>query len=246
MLTFFRKIRRSLIESGSARKYLLYAIGEILLVMIGILLALQVNNWNTENENSQTSQLYLKSLITQLDENIRYTDRHLVMCDERIATFDKLFEELNHATIEDDSLNIAMEEVYTIVGTSNLKALAFEELIISNNLVLFEKDLRDKILRYHSHILWTASHINTNLDMARQYQFTYFQSTDMAYEEGFKKSENPLVKDWRSDVASPQFLHATNFFTYRKQILQNFKRHYARINDRAKKLKSELEEHLEK
>lgn len=46
MLTFLRKIRRSFIESGAARKYLLYAIGEILLVMIGILLALQVNNWN--------------------------------------------------------------------------------------------------------------------------------------------------------------------------------------------------------
>ena len=46
MLTFFRKIRKSLIDSSSARRYLLYAIGEILLVMIGILLALQVNNWN--------------------------------------------------------------------------------------------------------------------------------------------------------------------------------------------------------
>ena len=46
MLTFLRKIRKSLIESGSARKYIIYATGEVLLVMIGILLALQVNNWN--------------------------------------------------------------------------------------------------------------------------------------------------------------------------------------------------------
>ncbi len=46
MLTFLRKIRKSLIDTGSARKYMLYAVGEILLVMIGILLALQINNWN--------------------------------------------------------------------------------------------------------------------------------------------------------------------------------------------------------
>ena len=46
MLTFLRKIRKSLIESGIARKYLLYAIGEIALVVIGILIALQINNWN--------------------------------------------------------------------------------------------------------------------------------------------------------------------------------------------------------
>lgn len=48
MLTFLRKIRRSLIESGSSSKYLLYAIGETLLVMIGIQMALQINNWNED------------------------------------------------------------------------------------------------------------------------------------------------------------------------------------------------------
>jgi hypothetical protein len=50
MLTFFRKIRKSLNESSSARKYLLYAIGEIALVVIGILIALQVNNWNEKRQ----------------------------------------------------------------------------------------------------------------------------------------------------------------------------------------------------
>ena len=46
MLTFFRRIRKGLLDGGRTSKYLLYAIGEILLVMIGILLAWQVNNWN--------------------------------------------------------------------------------------------------------------------------------------------------------------------------------------------------------
>lgn len=46
MLSFFRKIRKSLIDQSSARRYLVYAIGEIALVVIGILIALQINNWN--------------------------------------------------------------------------------------------------------------------------------------------------------------------------------------------------------
>jgi hypothetical protein len=46
MFTFLRKIRLLLIESGSARKYLVYSIGEIALVVIGIVLALQINTWN--------------------------------------------------------------------------------------------------------------------------------------------------------------------------------------------------------
>lgn len=46
MLTFFRKIRAALLAEGKTGKYVKYAIGEIVLVMVGILLALQVNNWN--------------------------------------------------------------------------------------------------------------------------------------------------------------------------------------------------------
>ena len=52
MLPFFRRIRQSLLTNGAARKYLFYAAGEVLLVMIGILLALQVNNWN-ENRKAE-------------------------------------------------------------------------------------------------------------------------------------------------------------------------------------------------
>jgi hypothetical protein len=48
MIKFFRKIRYDLIENNKTGKYFKYAIGEIVLVMIGILLALQVNNWNED------------------------------------------------------------------------------------------------------------------------------------------------------------------------------------------------------
>ena len=50
MLHFLRRIRRSLINSGHMRKYTIYAVGEIALVVIGILIALQINNWNEESK----------------------------------------------------------------------------------------------------------------------------------------------------------------------------------------------------
>ncbi len=58
MLQFFRKIRRKLLQEGSFRQYLLYAVGEILLVMVGILLALQVNSWN-ENRLKSIEEINL-------------------------------------------------------------------------------------------------------------------------------------------------------------------------------------------
>ncbi len=67
MLTFLRKIRKSLIDSGSAQKYLFYAIGEIALVVIGILIALQINNWNEERKDREME----KKLILELHGNLR-------------------------------------------------------------------------------------------------------------------------------------------------------------------------------
>ena len=46
MIKFFRKIRQKLLSENKFSKYLIYAVGEIVLVVIGILIALQINNWN--------------------------------------------------------------------------------------------------------------------------------------------------------------------------------------------------------
>ncbi|MEP5944335.1 MAG: DUF6090 family protein, partial [Balneola sp.] len=56
-------------EQNKLRTYLLYAIGEIALVMIGILLALQVNNWNEKNNQTQTAQYHLEILKQNLEDD---------------------------------------------------------------------------------------------------------------------------------------------------------------------------------
>ena len=75
MLTFLRKIRRSLLESGSTKRYLIYAIGEVLLVMIGILLALQVNKWNEERTYQKERDYLLAELLTEFEGNFEKLQR---------------------------------------------------------------------------------------------------------------------------------------------------------------------------
>lgn len=62
MLTFFRRIRKGLLGDGATSKYLLYAIGEIALVVIGILIALQINNSNELLKESKIQNQYLMNL----------------------------------------------------------------------------------------------------------------------------------------------------------------------------------------
>ncbi len=82
MIKFFRKIRYDLMEKNKTGKYLKYAIGEIVLVVIGILIALSINNWSNKVQDEKLSNLYYQELLLdvendleQLNYRINYSER---------------------------------------------------------------------------------------------------------------------------------------------------------------------------
>ena len=80
MLRFWRKIRKSLVEQDRLKNYMLYALGEILLVMIGILLALYVNNLNQIRQKRNSEIQYLTSLKEEFNRNKKEVERVLNSC----------------------------------------------------------------------------------------------------------------------------------------------------------------------
>jgi len=98
MLTFFRRIRKSLLDGGATRKYLLYALGEILLVIIGILIALQINNLNHELKEVKTlisdlmnAQIYILDEIEK-EENLK---QKLIAWSDTIQNSLRIIEEVD-------------------------------------------------------------------------------------------------------------------------------------------------------
>jgi hypothetical protein len=69
MIKFFRRIRQNLLIENKTGKYFKYAIGEIILVVIGILIALQINNWNEQQIESKKEQALLKRLVKEFTSN---------------------------------------------------------------------------------------------------------------------------------------------------------------------------------
>ena len=69
MIKFFRQIRQQLLSENKFRQYLIYAIGEIILVVIGILLALQINTWNADSEKRKEEAILLQALEEDFLEN---------------------------------------------------------------------------------------------------------------------------------------------------------------------------------
>ena len=70
MIPFYRKIRKKLSDDNKPMKYARYAIGEIALVVIGILIALSINNWNDERLREQDLKIYMNNLVEDLNSDI--------------------------------------------------------------------------------------------------------------------------------------------------------------------------------
>lgn len=75
MLHFFRKIRRDLLANSQFFKYLKYAVGEIVLVVLGILIALQINNWNEERKEKEQTKILMVEVAQELAINIHKTEK---------------------------------------------------------------------------------------------------------------------------------------------------------------------------
>lgn len=90
MLHFFRNIRKSLLKEGRVSKYLAYALGEIFLVMIGILLALQVNNWNEQRKSNALMDSRARVLLKDLQYNVQECNLIIDFADQYDSIIDRV------------------------------------------------------------------------------------------------------------------------------------------------------------
>jgi hypothetical protein len=72
MIKFFRSFRKNLLAENRTGKYLKYAIGEIVLVVIGILIALQINTWSIEQDNHKMEKTYLQALLFEVNDDLQF------------------------------------------------------------------------------------------------------------------------------------------------------------------------------
>lgn len=86
MLKFFRRIRQNLLSENKFSKYLLYAIGEIILVVIGILIALWINNWNEERKGRKLERQVVQTIYDELEQNLAYSNSIFEQLQMRLST----------------------------------------------------------------------------------------------------------------------------------------------------------------
>jgi len=98
MIKLFRNIRKTLLMENKTSKYFKYAIGEIVLVMVGILLALQINNWNEQKKSDRFELKMLKEIKNAIEEDNDYLQ---MLLDTRIKDLDSFCKELMYMLKQD-------------------------------------------------------------------------------------------------------------------------------------------------
>lgn len=96
MINFLRRMRLNFITNSKTGKYLLYAVGEIFLVIVGILIALQVNNQNSKRLEDEKIRSYYERIIEDIDETISSIENHTVNNDSIITNLIALLEILKN------------------------------------------------------------------------------------------------------------------------------------------------------
>ncbi|MDG2448797.1 MAG: DUF6090 family protein [Saprospiraceae bacterium] len=157
MIKFFRKIRQQFLVENKVRRYFFYAFGEIVLVVLGILIALSINNWNEGRKNDQKESLLIKNIIEDLKLDSVLISQSLSEMEDQIHVVDELISKAlgSEKILNYDSMGLVrfssnfrpIAQRNHAEAVSNLENEFTREIL--QNYFLKEDDVMDIFIEYH-------------------------------------------------------------------------------------------------
>jgi hypothetical protein len=118
MIPFFRKIRKKMADDNKPLKYMRYAVGEIVLVVLGILIALSINNWNEQRKNQDDVHLSLFQILNDLKQEELLLQEHNLLSKKTIEYLTNISKS-NYNAVHLDSLLIYLDKYFSFLKNNN-------------------------------------------------------------------------------------------------------------------------------
>lgn len=194
MLKLFRKIRQKLLSENKFSRYLIYATGEIVLVVIGILIALQINNSNENRKNKQSVEIAIQSLLTDLKKDKIQLDGDIKGIQRDLGTLNNYIQRLSSPGATMDTLrHIARFEYTPYFDPSNeLNRNTIVSLLSTGKIEFFKDELKSEILQHNSDQLKLLKIMDQNVAIFLSSRNPYvinLQSENSRFESAFVKGE---------------------------------------------------------
>ncbi|MFN1835249.1 hypothetical protein AB2B38_008305 [Balneola sp. MJW-20] len=201
MITLFRRIRQKLIESGSVTRYLLYAMGEIALVMIGILLALQVNNWNEERRLLISAEDHLQLLESNLQDDYQKLISLKNEVETSLESSENLMERYKQNMEADiDSMMFELTQLIFEFNFSPDKS-AMDILVNSGELGVLPDAIREQISQYYN----SAEYIEERDEISNSFIKNQYEVVVLNNYSSFwtRRNSHPALAIYNDDQRDP-------------------------------------------
>lgn len=234
MLFLLRKIRRKLLMKNKLTSYLLYAVGEIFLVVIGIIIAIQLNNWNASRKVAKENQALLINLINDLAQDttrlteIAYIDANslsLKTASENCLRALELSYRKMDSQLADSLLSIPLTAGRPLINT---ETSIYEQLKETGRLYSLGSDsLREKIIQYYREAKKESIYNDSRNDRHRKAQdeIAFYHTVDLnrAYNQNFQVESvtwlfNLSSKEMKTFRLTLSTMHETQYNNYKKWI----------------------------
>ena len=232
MLRFFRNIRQKLIEQENIRKYLLYAVGEIFLVVIGILIALQVNNWNQDRIENNELIASLNSIAKNMAQDIDAANAMIAVKDRASDLAIEYLSLKNAKEVEPDRFFDMLEAIF-VEDYININESGFEALKSSGLLgKLRDTEFETLIYQYYDSVNEARDQeISTNefieaMEAAAGVKGTFknlfelYVSPEKASEASFYTTIQVVLDDPAVSAAAGRVAIQSNLFEQYKAIIE--------------------------
>ncbi len=236
-------------EKNKTGKYLKYAIGEIILVVVGILIALSINNWNQNFQKKEQEKVYYCKIKEDLESDKSNIKRSIESLNERITSAKRVLTNL-YAGVNDKS--VIMKDYLPAIRSYNFvpSKLAIQDITSSGKLeILKQSDLKVVILQHYADLEVALNTINQNETDTNKYNYAYKDLADFGlhqtplYKNEFGNellSQMPNV-NWHRDSSNEIYKQFQEHITLSIIVSSREKQLLNQILSSTEKLKSELE-----
>jgi len=252
MIPFFRKTRKKMAEDNRPLKYMRYAIGEIVLVVIGILIALQINNWNEDQKGKKIQIRYLKRMHTDIQKDTTYLRQKIQRAqNEQERYYDFIHSMYDVQSTKEDFVNL-ISSAFWDADDLILQDQTFTEITTSYKLDLISNDqLKKSIIDYYRNYAIANKHITemniTGIDLFQFFVPIIWKYYDSQPAEVFDQEQMFDLKglEFINDPYSDEFrrLEGTAGFYSSKQFV--FEEYYKDLLLNATKLLEQIQHEIE-